>query len=159
MDLCNSGVGRAQTRTPLIGLERLFHWGSVGFVWELCCSQGTGGGGSRISAMPKQNPHNSATKLSQYSINNELTEKHHEQKPNTSKHIYNTSECSECALCVRKQKTSDIRIAFIQDHLTELPEHILDTIVTIVESACSAESNKNHRSSGLSKDTTSANTA
>ena len=89
---------------------------------------GTGGGGSRTSAMPKQNRYNSTENLSQYCINKELTEDRPKQKPNTS-------ECSECALCVRKQKTSDIRITFIQDRLPELPEHILQTILTIVESA------------------------
>lgn len=154
----DSGVWRGQTRTLLIGLVWPFRRGSVGFEWEWCHSQGTGGGGSRISAMPKQNPHNSATNLSQESFNNELTEKHQERKSNTSKHKYNTSECSECALCVRKQKTSDIRITFIQDRLPELPEHILQTILTLVESASSAESNKNHVNPELSKDSDPANT-
>jgi hypothetical protein len=40
---------------------------------------------------------------------------------------------------VRKQKSSDIRIAFILDHLADLPEHILNTVVTIVESATGTE--------------------
>ncbi len=134
-DWCYSGVAGAQKETPLSGLVWLFHWGFVGFLWELCHSQGTGGGGIRNPIPPKQNHYNSTTISPQKSHNNELTQNQVEQNHNNSEHKHNTSECFKCALCVRKQKSSDIRITFIQDHLLELPEHILDTVVTIVESA------------------------
>ena len=108
--------------------------------------------------MPKQNCYNSTTNLSRESFTNELTENQPKHKPNTSKQNYNTSECSECALCVRKQKTSDIRIAYIEDRLPELPEHILQTILTIVESATPTESNRDRLNPGLCKDITPADT-
>ena len=133
--LCISGVGGAQKETPLIGLVGPFHRGFVGVLWALCFSHMTGGGGIRTSAPPKQSRYNSTTISLQNQHNNELTENQAEQNHDNSKHKYKTSEGSECALCVPKQISSDIRIAFIQNHLLDLPEHILDTMLIIVESA------------------------
>jgi hypothetical protein len=89
-DLCNSGVEGAQTRTPLIGLLWLFHWGSVGFVWEWCHSQGTGGGGESnlksLSTKDLQNTDTSAAKpnsLGGYELYTEQNTDTSEQKKHT----------------------------------------------------------------------------
>ena len=110
-------------------MHRLIRHGQKGAIARIRSKRtNDGGGGIRNPIPPKQNRYNSATISSQKQHNNELTENQVEQNHNSSKHKHNTSECFKCALCVRKQKSSDIRITFI-----------LDTVVTIVESATGTE--------------------
>jgi hypothetical protein len=52
----------------------------------------------------------------------------------------------------------DPRLIEIINQWPELPEHILQTILTIVESATPTESNRDRLNPGLCKDTTPANT-